>query len=331
MIRIGDIRGHVLQREELLSDLASDNVAHAYLFSGKRHLGKMSIAHWFALELLSHEMEEEQQQNVRNQVERLVHPDFLVLDQLWIEGICDDWDVIGKLSNIPQQHRAKRPSAKTDTISIDDVRILQERLYETGTGRWRCCLIRSVERMQDPAANAFLKILEEPPPGLVFLLTTQTLSSLLPTVISRTRVLKFRPLSRPDISPLLSPLSDDDIQFILHLAQGAPGVAVTLRENPDALRDQRLMHAQAQSFWQAHLLRERLQLLSPLHKRDERSDQFLTHLSLTLREQMPGAAPVCARALSSLAAGLRTNAHRQLLAQEFALALNEMKEQLVRQ
>ncbi|PIR48968.1 hypothetical protein COU80_00970 [Candidatus Peregrinibacteria bacterium CG10_big_fil_rev_8_21_14_0_10_55_24] len=316
-----EIVGHTVQREELSRDLSLGNVSHAYLFCGKRHLGKMAIARWFALEILLQGVPPEERARAQGQIERLVHPDLLILDQLWIEDLCEDWELISKFSNVSQQHRAKKPAAKTDTISIDDIRMLQERLYETGTGLWRCCIIRSIERMQDPAANAFLKILEEPPPGLVFLLTTQALGALLPTVVSRTRKVMLRPLPRPEMLPLLTDISPDDAQFILHVAQGAPGWAVRLRDDSDALREQRLMHAQAQAFWQSHSPRERLQILAPLHKRDEYAEQFLTHLALTLREHMPQAPLEQVHALSALADGLKTNAHRQILAQQFALAI----------
>lgn len=314
------IVGHTLQREQLLQDLESNNVAHAYLFSGPRHLGKMTIARWFAKQLLSADCDEEEAKVLCTQADRLMHPDLFVLDQLWMEGVCDDWDIIAKTSNVPQAHRAKKPAAKTDVISIDDIRALQERLVETGTGTWRCCIIRSMERMQDAAANAFLKILEEPPPSLVFLLTTQSEASLLPTIVSRARVLRFRRLPRKDLLPLMDGVPEDDAQFVLHLSGGAPGVACTLRDDHEALRTHRQIHTAAASFWRAGGLRERLHILSPLYERGEESERLLLHLALTLRENAQHS-PCHAAALQELADGLRTNAHRQLLAQRFALAV----------
>jgi len=321
MPKITDIVGHQVQLKQLQDDLGHENVSHAYLFAGNDHLGKMTVARRFASQLLSQGVEPDELEKVQNQIEKLVHPDLLVLDQLWIEDICEDWDVIAKTSNVSQQHRAKKPPAKTNIISIDDIRVLQDRLYETGTGTWRCCIIRSVERMQDAAANAFLKILEEPPAGLVFLLTTQSTSALLPTIVSRTRVMTFHTPPHEQLLPLLTDFSEDDAQFILHLAQGAPGTIITLRDNSDLLRAERLMHSKALSFWRSQSLRERVQLLSPLHKRGEESDQFIMHLAMALREQAPTRPLPATRALTELIEGLNTNAHRQLIAQRFALAI----------
>ena len=319
MVKGRAIVGHATVLEELERDLEALNVAHAYLFSGPEHIGKTNVAHWFATELLLKGVPEEKHENVQTRMEKLTHPDFLSLDQLWIEGVCEDWDTIAKTSNAPQQHRAKKPAAKTDVISIDDVRSLQERLYETGTGQYRCCFIRAVGRMQTAAANAFLKILEEPPEGLVFLLTTQSFSTLPPTIISRTRVVRMQRLSYAELAPLLEDAEEEDRKFILHIAQGAPGTICALRDNPDLLREHKLLHSKAFSFWQSHSLKDRLQILVHLHKRGEESDRFLLHLALTIREHEVSSGGV--KAFNRLVRGLGTNAHRQLLAQQFALSV----------
>ena len=173
--------------------------------------------------------------------------------------------------------------------------------------------------MQAEAANAFLRILEEPPQGVVFILTTQTKTSLLPTIVSRTRVLKFNRLSPQELRPLLADTGEDDAQFILHLSQGAPGTLIELRDSPDVLREQRLLHNKAISFWRAESIRERLGLLEPLKERGTLSKQFLMHLSLALREQVADADSAHVKAITQLSKGLNTNAHRQLLTQRFVL------------
>ena len=323
------IVGHSFQIEQLQSDLESDNLAHAYLFAGPRHVGKMTIAKWFAKQILSLGTSPESAKRVDQDVDNLLHPDFLVLDQLWMKDTQEDWDVIAQTSNVPQQHRAKT-KVKTDSISIDDVRRLQKRLYETGTGDYCVCIIRSVERMQEAAANAFLKILEEPPEGRVFLLTTQTLSSLLPTIVSRTRRMPFRTVSSKEMKPLLEGVSSEEERFILHLAQGAPGVVATLRRSPDASRTHRLLYTKALSFWRTQSLSERLKLLEPLSERGEGSNQFLLHLALALRESQVPRWKEYEKAFSFLVAGLRTNANRQLMAQRFALTVSkEQKDSVV--
>ena len=321
------ILGHRLQLAALAEDLAQDNVAHTYLFSGAPHLGKFTIAKQFGRELLCVGRDDAGCEAIHDQIDRLLHPDFLVIDQLWIEGVCEDFTVISKSSNVPQQHRTKN-SAKTDAISIDDIRAVQERLHEVGTSRYRCCIIRSVERMQTPAVSALLKILEEPPAGVVFLLTTQSLPSLVPTLVSRARTLHCSRLTDLELEPLLAArlpdgqgLGDDERQFLIRVAQGAPGIIKRLRENPDLLRTERQVYSSALLFWHGRSNIERMQLLAPLHERGANADQFLLHLSLALRDERDEAPPSAVTHLTELCRNLETNVNRQLLTQQFVLAL----------
>lgn len=300
--------------------MAAGNLAHAYLFSGPRHVGKFALAHWFVRETLTKDLSPAEAEERRRRLERLIDPDLLVLDQLWMDEICDDWNLIAKSSNVPQEHRAKRePPMKTDTISIDDVRAIQERLQSTGGPR-RFCLIRSVERMQDEAANALLKILEEPPPGRIFILTTQQLDGLLPTVVSRCRVLHFSPLPHRELLPMLKDEPEEERGFLLHLAQGAPGTLKTLLHNPDARREERLLHTSARAFYAEPRLTARLKTLEPLAKRGPEGEALLRHLFLALRESSSSDRQRLTPALLAFAKDLETNTHRGLLCTRFALA-----------
>lgn len=312
------IIGHKKQLMQLENDLQTDNLAHGYLFAGGPYLGKMSVAHWFARQILLKDVPESEHETMLKQMDRLIHQDLLVLDQLWMEERMEDWDIIAQSSNLPQQHRAKA-GMKTDVIGIDDIREIQDRLQETGNLSHRVCIIRGVERMQDNAANAFLKILEEPPPGRIFILTTESPSLLLPTILSRTRLIRFERAADRDLQEILQGQPPDDASFILHIAQGAPGLAVALMNDPDMLRNEKLLHTQAASFWGASGLHDRLKQLEPLTERGPEAERLLFHLALALRE-VPDYKHDQERALTDLVQGLKTNAHRTLQVQKFALS-----------
>lgn len=318
-----EIIGHAAQRAVLSEDIASGNVAHAYLFAGPRHVGKATVARWFARELLTQDQDAAAKEKTLAQIDRLIHPDFLSLDQLWIEEVMEDWNVIAKTTNLPQDHRSKAPRImRTDTIAIDDVRAIQERLQETGIGAVRCCFIRSIERMQDEAGNALLKILEEPPPGRVFLCTTQNIADVLPTVLSRMRVVHFRTLPEHDLLPIVRDMAEEDREFALHVAQGAPGKLLRLKHDPAVLTAEKLLHGKALGFWSATTLLDRFSALKPLHDRTPEADRFLLHLALTLRELRPPQLPSFSAALATLLREFQTNAHRELLTQKFALKID---------
>jgi DNA polymerase III subunit delta' len=314
-----EIIGHKKQLLQLEEDLATGNLSHAYLFTGPAHIGKTTVARWFARKILLKDAAPENYDQVAHAVDHLFHQDILMLDQLWMEEKMEDWDVIAKSSNIPQQHRAKA-GLKTDSISVDDVREIQNRLYDTGELAHRVAIIRGVERMQDSAANAFLKILEEPPPGRVFILTTDAPSSVLSTIHSRSRVLSFERVGLRDMQDLLPDLAPSDASFILHVSQGAPGLALALRDDPDLLREERLLHTHAIACWEASTLHERLTLLKPLLERGAESERFLFHLALALRDH-PTSVRSQERALQQLSEALETNAMRALQVQEFAMSV----------
>lgn len=311
------IIGHKKQLLQLEDDLASNHLSHAYLFAGPAHIGKTMVARWFARKILLKDVSSEQYDQTAHAIDHLFHQDILMLDQLWMEETMEDWDIIAKSSNIPQQHRAKA-GLKTDSISVEDIREIQHRFYDTGELAHRVCIIRGVERMQPAAANAFLKILEEPPPGRIFILTTDAPTLVLPTILSRTRVMAFERVGVRDMHGLLSSVDPIDASFITHVSEGAPGRTIALRDNPDLLRDERLHHTHAIAYWNAKNLHERLQMLKPLLERGAESDRFLFHLALALRDH-PSAHRSHERALQQLSEALETNAMRALQVQEFAM------------
>ena len=67
-------------------------------------------------------------------------------------------------------------------------------------GGWRICIVDRVEDMDRPSANAFLKLLEEPPPRALFLIVSHTPGRLLPTIRSRCRLLGFSALAEDAVA-----------------------------------------------------------------------------------------------------------------------------------
>lgn len=318
------IVGHGKEQGELLADIASGNVAHAYLFSGPPNIGKTTVAHWFAWRLLADSMPAGEVHAVRAQMEKFIHPDFLCLDDLWIEEVNEDWNVIGHSSNVPQQHRSKDSPSRTDAIGIDDLRAIAEKLQATGEGKHFCCVIRGIERMQPTAATSFLKILEEPPARVIFILTTDAPNQLLPTILSRTRTLRFAPLKKKDMVELLAGRDDEDAGFALHIARGAPGTLLRLLKDPDLLRANKQLHSQAKQFWQTRSLKDRMGWLLKATEKKQSIDDVLLHLGLTLREYPDiRKRALLAKEFTALMRQLKTNAHKALILERFALAVQE--------
>ncbi|CAN5268703.1 hypothetical protein BH23VER1_BH23VER1_13040 [soil metagenome] len=108
-----------------------------------------------------------------------------------------------------------RPSSKTRWITVDQIRDLEHSLYlRSSRSRYKVAIICEADRMRDAPVNAFLKTLEEPPPGCLIFLLTEMPERLLDTVLSRCiRVVlrrqpgEHRPPSDPERA-LLESLAD---------------------------------------------------------------------------------------------------------------------------
>ena len=89
-------------------------------------------------------------------------------------------------------------------IRIGQIREIQRQVgLAASAGNNRVCLVEQAECMEAPAANSLLKILEEPPPGLVFILITAFPHSLISTLRSRSTLIRFSPLTTEQVAQVL--------------------------------------------------------------------------------------------------------------------------------
>ena len=180
--------------------LQSGRMHHAWLLCGQRGIGKATLAHRLARRLL--DIPPDGSEN---------HPDLLVLEREW-----DD--------------KRKRRKA---FISVENVRRVSDFFAKSAARNgWRACIIDSADEMNLNAANALLKILEEPPQRGLFLLVSHQPERLLATLLSRCRRLRLNPLDDMQMRSLLQQshpeLSQEQQERLALLAEGSPGRALAL-------------------------------------------------------------------------------------------------------
>jgi len=96
------------------------------------------------------------------------------------------------------------PEPNSNNLKIDQFRELKSTLgFGAHEAPFRITLIPNADRMTVQAANSLLKILEEPPPGWIFLLTASDATLILPTVLSRCQMLRLKPFDRETVEQLL--------------------------------------------------------------------------------------------------------------------------------
>jgi len=213
--------GHDLAERTMLAAQQSGKLHHAWLLTGPRGIGKATLAWRFARFLLA------------GQAGGL----FGAPDSLDVSADALGRTLIDARSHPDLFHLRRTMNQDTgrmrNEIVIDDVRGLGEFMHMTpAMGDWRVAIVDSADEMNRNAANAVLKILEEPPPNAVLLIVAHAPGRLLPTIRSRCRRLALQPLADKTVIELLGDhapnTSDDERAALARLAEGSIGRALEL-------------------------------------------------------------------------------------------------------
>lgn len=191
--------GHTKQKEYFERMIAAGSVAHAFLLHGPQGVGKRMFANELASKLLS------------DATVPLAHnPDFVSLQP----GVSKD-------------------TGKQTDISIESIHDMKLWAYQRPMyGARKVVLIDDAERLSIAAANALLKVLEEPPAYMHFMLVSSRSGQLMETIASRCQDVAFALLSEDELERVLSSshLNDADRALVVSVAAGKPGTALRLIE-----------------------------------------------------------------------------------------------------
>jgi len=197
--------------ELFTSAWSSRRLHHAWLLAGPKGVGKATFARMAATRVLAEAagpavelpgLETPPEHPVTRLLAAGSHPDFRHLERL------------------------ERPTGGlARNISVDQVRSLGDLLSVTPSlSPWRAMVIDSVDDLEASAANALLKMLEEPPANTLFFLVSHAPGRLLPTIRSRCRRLDFGRLSGDAMTSLLSRvIPHENSSRIAQLAEFANG------------------------------------------------------------------------------------------------------------
>ncbi len=220
------IVGHGWAVRLLNGVVLNEQPGHAYLITGPEHIGKMTLARTFA-QALNCVAEVGSRPCGECRACRLIaedkHPDVRVIR--------------------PEMSARGAPSLK-----IEQIRQLQQELslsaYEA---RYKIAILSRFDAANASAANAFLKTLEEPPSNVILLLTAADADTLLPTINSRCRAIRLRPIATSLIEETLMTtrhVKTEEANLLAHLADGRLGWAVRAHEDA-ALLQERAAHLDA--------------------------------------------------------------------------------------
>lgn len=112
-------------------------------------------------------------------------------------------------------------------IRIEEIRSIEEALsFRPFEGKRKVVIIDEAEKMNQSASNAFLKTLEEPPPGSVIIMITSSPDALLPTIRSRCCKVDFSPIPERDAESIIRKILPEnyDLKTFVRISMGRPGL-----------------------------------------------------------------------------------------------------------
>jgi DNA polymerase III subunit delta' len=214
--------GNAVVAKVLAEAIERGKIPQTLLFSGPAGVGKATLARRFAARLLGDRagrIEDDDlslQANAARIAEREKWPPDKRNDDPLVFTSHPDFLTFA-------------PDGPLRQITIEQMRLLKDRAaLKPLRGAWRVFLIDSIDRANEQAANSLLKTLEEPPPHLILILTARNAYDLIPTIRSRAVPFHFARLAEEQMRAFLAVRHVDDPERRLQLAEGSPGMAVSM-------------------------------------------------------------------------------------------------------
>jgi DNA polymerase-3 subunit delta' len=206
--------------------LKTRRTAHAYLFLGPDGVGRRATALELAKALNCQENEYGDPCDHCLPCQKIgkgIHPDVQTIDFAWQ----------AKLEN--------KDIDKQKVLKIETIRTLQHEIgMKPVESRWKIFLIEPAEKITLDAANCLLKTLEEPPAWTVLILLAKHRENLPATVVSRTQIVRFRPLTERTIVSFLTArlsLPGERAAEVARMAEGSLAAAIALANDKAVVPD----------------------------------------------------------------------------------------------
>ncbi len=246
---IASLIGHKKICQQLDRIARLSEIPQSYLLTGPKHVGKRKVAWWFAHRLIRDESQMTE-----------FSPDILLIEP---EQVVTTKQVREKL------------------ISVETIRSFKQFLSRSPSSRlYRVGIIDRAEKLSQAAADALLKILEEPPRQSIVILLTSEPEHLPETLRSRTVRFGLSPVPAEDIRSALTDSAVQSLpQFFFDL--GLPGLVIEASQSPQAFDD--MKECLRQLFQISKLsLRKRIELAESLAKDEFKTRDILQIWSIGL-------------------------------------------------
>lgn len=236
-----NILGHSAQKQFLQKYLYADKRPHALLFCGIGGLGKRMLALEFAKTLLCKSHTGNDDCESCRLLRNINHPDLILVE------------------------REEDEKKRFKDINIAQIReLINQSAFAPVMSKTKVCIINDADKMVVQAANAFLKLLEEPPAGWVIILIADSVDKILPTILSRIVQLKFYPIENSLVEQIVRKqgVENERAAALARISEGSVGTAVRLYRGDGLKADLFTYREQALMFLQSVPLEQPLNYLS---------------------------------------------------------------------
>jgi DNA polymerase-3 subunit delta' len=230
-----DLFDHAQAELEFLDSFKTGRLPHAWLISGPLGVGKATLAYRIARFMLTQQNFVENSAGLFGNSIHKSNPTSLAVDIT--DPICRRIISGGHADFLCIQRSIdEKTGKKRREITVDEVRGVNSFFSKTpAEGGWRVIVIDSADEMNLNAANAVLKVLEEPPKQALLLLISNNPAKLLPTIRSRCRRLHLHSLPSNTISDFFrkydNQITPEELKQLVELADGSIGRALEFSEN----------------------------------------------------------------------------------------------------
>lgn len=243
-----DIPGQEEVKHHLIQEVKAGRMSHAQLFIGEAGFGGLALAHAFVKYVMCSNPGEEDacgECDSCKQLKKLAHPDVhysyptVLAESKLSDGSIKEWRSINleqPYFDIHDWSQHIDPKMRVPKIGVEESQnIIKKLSLKAYQGKYKVMIIWMAEMMNAQTANKLLKIIEEPPDNTLFVLLAESDEAILPTILSRTQLVKIPPMEDTVIEKYL--LEQEKVDFkeaamMTKLAEGNLNNAIKMVKTP---------------------------------------------------------------------------------------------------
>ena len=256
--------GHESSKNIFIKSLKKNKLHHAWLIHGPKGVGKATLA-WKITKLL---------QNGLHNFDQIEEENKLSLTSRRIEALSEQSVLLCR------RQFDKTKKKLLQEISVNEIRKINHFFsLSNTTSKYRIVIIDNINELSISASNALLKLLEEPPLDGIFILICENKRSVLPTIISRCRILECNSLDFKNFEKGMLTIYDkenmtpENLNQLFELSGGSIGKSIEIFDNNGLEIFNKLINIlisdneeQLEKFWELLLFRHNFETAKEYHK-----------------------------------------------------------------